>query len=200
MIAIVDYGMGNVASVRNALQLLGKEGRITAKDEDFAEATHIILPGVGAFADGMAELRRRGIVPLLEREVFEKKKPFLGVCLGMQLLGSHGDEGGEADGLNFVPGSIRRLTEKTGYRLPHIGWDTVEHTNDPIFEGVASNDFYFVHTYVLAPEHAQQVIGTCDYGERFAVAVRNENIYGVQFHPEKSQRSGLTVLKNFVGI
>lgn len=199
MIAIVDYGMGNIASVRNALRSLGADPLITSKAADFAAATHIILPGVGSFADGMAELHRRGIAHILAREVLENKKPFLGICLGMQLLGSRGEEGGDTEGLGYIPGRVRRFrVDETRYRLPHIGWDTVARKDVPLFSGVISEDFYFVHSYVLVPESASDVIGTCEYGETFAAAVRRNNIFGVQFHPEKSQRGGFAILKNFI--
>jgi len=199
MIAIVDYGMGNIASVRNALQLLGADPLITLKTEDFAAATHIILPGVGSFQGGMAELHRRGIARILAREVLENKKPFLGICLGMQLLGSRGEEGGDTEGLGYIPGRVRRLrVDEARYRLPHIGWNTVTRKDVPLFRGVISEDFYFVHSYVLVPESARDVTGTCEYGEKFAASVQRNNIFGVQFHPEKSQRGGLALLKNFI--
>lgn len=201
MIAIVDYGMGNRASVRNALTLLGKDPVITDTAEDLSRATHIILPGVGAFGDGMSELRRRNLVQLLNTEVVEKKKPLLGICLGMQLLGSVGEEGGIHDGLGLVPGRVRRLSvDEQAYRLPHIGWNTVEHTKNPLFEGIPTADFYFVHSYVLVPEVSSHVIATTDYGERCTVAVRKNNVWGVQFHPEKSQTYGLKLLENFSNI
>lgn len=202
MIAIVDYGMGNVASVRNALRLLGAEGIITMRPEDFERATHIILPGVGAFADGMKELRSRGLVDILNREVLEKKKPFLGVCLGMELLGSDGVEGGTTEGLGFVPGSVRRFVIDEGvYRLPHIGWNTITVLQEsPLFSSVLARDFYFVHSYVLEPHDEADTSATCEYGVRFAAAVQRGNIYGTQFHPEKSQQGGLAILRNFIDI
>ena len=199
MIAIVDYGMGNIASVRNALSLLDVDPLITSRAEDFAAATHVILPGVGSFADGMMELHRRGLTEILAHEVAEKKKPFLGICLGMQLLGARGQEGGDTEGLGDISGHVRRLAvDEAHYRVPHIGWDTVTHANVPLFAGVKADDFYFVHSYVLVPDKKDDIIGTCDYGETFAVAVQRENVFGVQFHPEKSQKGGLQLLKNFV--
>ncbi|OGG60558.1 imidazole glycerol phosphate synthase, glutamine amidotransferase subunit [Candidatus Kaiserbacteria bacterium RIFCSPHIGHO2_02_FULL_49_16] len=201
MIAIVDYGMGNVGSVQNALRLLGAEGRVTRNPKDFTEATHIILPGVGAFKDGMRGLRESGAVDSLTREVIEKKKPFLGICLGMQLLADIGEEGGETAGLGWIKGRTRRLRvdEKT-YRLPHIGWNDVEFSTSPIFHNVVSHDFYFVHSYCIESTDSKLIIGTCEYGEVFAAAVHSENIFGVQFHPEKSQKGGLQLLKNFISL
>jgi glutamine amidotransferase len=198
MIAIVDYGMGNIASVQNALALLGAEGVITAHAEDFARATHIILPGVGAYQDGMRELRERGLIPVLQKEVLEKKKPFLGICLGMQLLTSTGEEGGETKGLEFIAGRTRKLSAE-GLRLPHIGWNEVTPAGGAnLFVGIPSLDFYFVHSYVVEPADSPVTIATCTYGETFAAAIRKDNIFGVQFHTEKSQKSGLTVLRNFI--
>lgn len=200
MIAIVDYGMGNVASVRNALKFLGIESVITSRFEDFRAATHIVLPGVGAFADGMKELHARGLIEILSEEVHVKRKPFLGICLGMQLLGSEGVEGGATPGIGWIPGSVRRLTlDEATFRLPHIGWDTVTIAQEtPLFSDVPSQDFYFVHSFVLKPENAADIAATCEYGVPFAAAVQRGNVFGVQFHPEKSQKGGLALLKNFV--
>ncbi len=201
MIAIVDYGMGNVRSMVNALARIGAEGIVTSKDKDFARATHIIFPGVGAFSDGMRELHTRGIIPLLEREVLKRKKPFLGVCLGMQLLMEKGEEGGEIDGLGWISGRTRRLrVDELKFRLPHIGWNDVRVNDSKLFTEVSALDFYFVHSFVVDPEDATLVTGTCDYGESFVASVQKNNIYGVQFHPEKSQKSGSRVLKNFVSL
>lgn len=202
MIAIVDYGMGNIASVQNALGLLGAEGVVTARAEDFERATHIILPGVGAFPDGMRELKERGLIPLLQKEVLEKKKPFLGICLGMQLLCEKGEEGGETAGLGWIPGTTRKFNiDEKVLRLPHIGWDEVSPKADArLFSGIPSRDFYFVHSYVVEPEDKEMISATGDYGGVFAAAVQKDAIFGVQFHPEKSQKAGLTVLRNFINL
>jgi len=200
MIAIIDYGLGNTGSVRAALARLGHDSVITDKAEDISAATHLIMPGVGSFADGMREIRERGLEPILRREVLENKKPLLGICLGMQLLGTRGEEGGGTEGLGFVPGPVRLLrADQSAYRLPHVGWnDVVVAGDDPLFAGISSCVFYFVHSYVLEPEHAADIAATCNYGGEFAAAVRRGNVYGVQFHPEKSQKSGLMLLKNFI--
>lgn len=199
MIAIVDYGMGNVRSVINALKLLGAEPTLTAREDDFESASHIILPGVGAFPDGMKGLLERNLIDPLRAQVLEKKKPFLGICLGMQLLATSGEEGGVHGGLGWIDGVCRRLkVDESQYRLPHIGWNDVTLEESPL--GPArQNDFYFVHSYVLDTDFSQ-VIGQCDYGETFAAVVHKENIFGVQFHPEKSQDSGLELLKRFIAI
>lgn len=201
MIAIVDYGMGNVGSVLNVLKLLGAEGRVTRNSKDFAEATHIILPGVGAFADGMRGLRDCGAMESLSREVAEKRKPFLGICLGMQLLADIGEEGGETPGLGWIKGRTRRLrVDGSKFRLPHIGWNDVALSASPLFKNVAARDFYFVHSYCIEPADRELIIGTCEYGEVFAATVQSGNIFGVQFHPEKSQKGGLQILKNFISL
>lgn len=199
MIVIVDYGMGNVASVKNALASLGHEASISDRPEDFSRATHIILPGVGAFPDGMEQIQKRGLVGVLTREVLEKKKPFLGICLGMQLMAQVGEEAGGARGLGWIAGVTRRLRVGEENRLPHIGWNDVAIApRATLFRGITSPVFYFVHSYALEPDDSQDSVATCTYGETFAVAVEKENIFGVQFHPEKSQKSGLAVLENFI--
>ncbi|MSR70995.1 imidazole glycerol phosphate synthase subunit HisH [Candidatus Kaiserbacteria bacterium] len=201
MIAIVDYGMGNVASVRNALALLGEEGLVTASAEDFARATHIILPGVGAYPDGMRELHERGLVAVLQKEVLENKKPFLGICLGMQLLTERGEEGADTEGLGFIAGKTRKLAVTPDLRLPHIGWDDVAPAPDArLFAGIESRDFYFVHSFVVEPVDPAVTSAACTYGETFAAAVQKDNIFGVQFHPEKSQQAGLAILRNFINL
>lgn len=199
-VAIVDYGMGNVASVRNAFLLLGAEATITARAEDFREATHIVLPGVGAFGDGMRNLRENGLVDILAREALERKKPFLGICLGMQLLADAGEEGGENAGLGWIHGRVRRFrVDESAFRIPHVGWDDVTPSSEELlFKGVASSVFYFVHSFVFDAADALDVAATCEYGERFTAGVRHGNVVGMQFHPEKSQKSGLSFLKNFL--
>ncbi len=201
MIVIVDYGMGNVGSVKNALTLLGAEVVISNKKADIEQSTHIILPGVGAFGDGMRRLRESSAIGVLRREVLEKKKPFLGVCLGMQLLATKGDEGGIHEGLGWIPGNVRRFDiDENKFRVPHIGWnDVVCERESSLFSDISSPVFYFVHSYIFVPSDAATVTARCEYGEPFAAAVEMDNIRGVQFHPEKSQKSGLTLLCNFIG-
>ncbi|PIR82451.1 imidazole glycerol phosphate synthase subunit HisH [Candidatus Kaiserbacteria bacterium CG10_big_fil_rev_8_21_14_0_10_59_10] len=200
MIAIVDYGMGNVGSVRNALRFLGAEGIVTAHGADFEKASHIILPGVGAFPDGMRRLKSCPGFSDMEREVLVRGKPFLGICLGMQFLATYGEEAGGAPGLGWIEGRVERLrVDEDAYRLPHIGWNEVAPIESSIlFKSVPSRHFYFVHSYVLRPNDPNIVVGTCAYGETFPVAVEKGNIFGTQFHPEKSQKGGLAVLKNFI--
>ncbi|MBI1888690.1 MAG: imidazole glycerol phosphate synthase subunit HisH [Candidatus Spechtbacteria bacterium] len=200
MIAIIDYNMGNVGSVRNAVLALGAEVALSSKREEIEKATHIILPGVGTFGDGMARLTDSGVIPILETEVLEKKKPFLGICLGMQVMAEFGEEGGRHKGLGWIKGQVRRLEiDEKELCLPHIGWnDVVKKTPSSLFENVISCVFYFIHSYVLVPEEKSNIIASCAYGEKFTAAVEKDNIFGVQFHPEKSQKSGLTLLRNFL--
>lgn len=202
MIGIVDYGMGNTGSVKNALLFLGAEAVISHNPDDLHRATHLILPGVGAFGDGMKKLANFGLVRILEEEVLVKKKPILGICLGMQLFADIGEEGGTHKGLEWISGRTRRFQiDEKNFRLPHIGWNDVEILKSTtLFRGVAPAVFYFVHSYLVEPSDPSSVIATCDYGEVFPAAIEKENIFGVQFHPEKSQKAGLAVLKNFITV
>ncbi len=198
-VIIVDYGLGNVGSVKNALQFLGVRVAVSGLKEDIRNATHIILPGVGSFGDGIRLIKERGLTEALSQEVLEKRKPFLGICLGMQLLADFGEEGGVTQGLGWIPGRVRKFDiNENKLRLPHVGWDDVTADETSIFKGVTLPVFYFVHNYVFVPDDENSVIAVCEYGERFAAAIRKDNIYGVQFHPEKSQKSGLLLLSNFL--
>ncbi|MDD5431184.1 MAG: imidazole glycerol phosphate synthase subunit HisH [Candidatus Pacebacteria bacterium] len=200
MTVIIDYGMGNLFSVENALKTLGGDIKVSGKPEDIRAADRIILPGVGAFPDGMKNLKNLGLVEILREEVLEKRKPFLGICLGMQLLASEGEEHEPTKGLGFIEGRVRRFqTDEKKFRIPHIGWNDVLAGKDSIlFKDLENPVFYFVHSYHFVPEDKDNIAATCDYGEIFAAAVRKENIFGVQFHPEKSQKSGLKLLENFL--
>lgn len=199
-IVIIDYGMGNVFSVQNALSVLGAKSIISKKPEDIASSDRIILPGVGAFPDGMKNLKASVLVGVLEREILEKKKPFLGICLGMQLLASLGKEYKETKGLNWIPGTVRRFeVDEKKFRIPHVGWnDIVPKENSILFSGITNPVFYFVHSFHFVPEDPLVIAARCDYGETFVVSVQKDNIFGTQFHPEKSQKSGFAVLKNFL--
>ena len=202
MVAIIDYGMGNTGSVKNAMTFLGEESIITNRADEIDRASHIILPGVGAFGDAMQKLEELGLPELLHREVFEKGKIFLGICLGMQLLADVGEEGGERRGLGWIPGRVSRLkVDEDAYRLPHVGWNDVTPTTDAtLFRNVEPSIFYFVHSFVLRPTDPSAVSATCTYGETFAASVQQGNIFGTQFHPEKSQKSGLALLRNFLAV
>ncbi len=200
-VGIVDYGMGNLTSVRNALLAMNCPAAILADPMEAAMASHIILPGVGAFGDAMCNLRDRGWVECLEREVRENGKPFLGICLGQQLLAAIGTEHGEHAGLGWIDGSVVRLNDNQGTtRIPHVGWNdvVVEHANGCYRGFEKPGVFYFVHSFVLQPTDSAVVDGWCDYDQRFVASLCRENIWAVQFHPEKSQKDGLRVLHNFV--
>ncbi|HHY91818.1 MAG TPA: imidazole glycerol phosphate synthase subunit HisH [Firmicutes bacterium] len=197
MIAIVDYGMGNLGSVSRALKALGEEVCISADPAEITAAQGVILPGVGAFGDAMAELRTRRLVEAVRRAA-ASGRPFLGICLGMQLLFTIGEEGGRQAGLDILPGVVRRLQGEV--KIPHIGWNSLSFPRPtPLFDGVAPGSFvYFVHSYVAVPEKEEVVAATCSYGEEFTAAVRQDNVWGTQFHPEKSSQVGLAILRNFV--
>ncbi len=195
MVGIIHYRMGNVTSVRNAFEFLGVPVKIVETPQALNEVTHIVLPGVGAFYEGMKNLRELGFAEALVTAAVKEKKPLLGLCLGMQLLASSGNEGGESEGLDLIPGRVNRLPEGQE-RVPHVGWNTanVVRPND-LIKAVA--DFYFVHSYYVAAEDTATVIATTDYGITFPSAVARGKIYGVQFHPEKSDKAGLEILQNF---
>jgi len=197
MIAVVNYQMGNVASVANAVHFLGVEALITNKAEDFARSSHIILPGVGSFRQAMKEMKKLHLDEILHEEVVVKKKPYLGICLGLQLLAEKGYEHGETKGLGFIQGEVKRLG--TNLRLPHVGWDEVkiDQNRANLFQDIFNPTFYFVHSYHLAT--SEDIISSrCDYDPSFISSIQKENIFGTQFHPERSQKEGLTLLKNFL--
>jgi glutamine amidotransferase len=202
MIAIIDYGMGNLRSVYNAFQTLGRAATIVSKPEQLGDAWGIVLPGVGAFADGMHHLREWGFVEELDRQVLRGGKPFLGLCLGMQLLATTGFEHGENPGLNWIQGTVERIRFPNGIeklRIPHIGWNEVRFAkNVGLYAGLGDcQSFYFVHSFVLKPNDPCVVSGTCDYGIDIVASVEFDNIAATQFHPEKSHKAGLAVLRNW---
>ncbi len=197
-VAIVDYRMGNLRSVEKGFEHAGVAGaRVTGDAADVAGAAGIVLPGVGAFRDAAAHLRESGLREAVLGRVADGT-PFLGICLGLQLLADVGYEDGEWEGLGIVPGTCERLPSDV--KVPHIGWNTVDYLRESaLFEGIpAGSAFYFVHSYRLVPNDAEAVIGETEYGVRFAAAVqRGNNVFAVQFHPEKSSELGLKLLANF---
>ncbi|MDR1834246.1 MAG: imidazole glycerol phosphate synthase subunit HisH [Fusobacteriaceae bacterium] len=195
MIAIIDYGMGNLSSVKNALDYLGLENKITADKEEIASADRVILPGVGAFADAIATLREGGYDSLIGKIVADGK-PLLGICLGYQLLFEKSWEFGEYDGLGLLPGEIKKLD--VPLKIPHVGWNSLWKAFDSrLFKGVNTGQYvYFVHSYYL-DSAADFVSCYTEYGVKFPVSIEKDNIFGVQFHPEKSGKAGLQILKNF---
>lgn len=195
MIGIIHYGMGNVTSVKNAFDFLNAPCKIISNAGELSAVSHIILPGVGAFSQGMENLQKLGFVDAIYHNILEQKKPFLGFCLGMQLLAAVGYEGGETPGLNLIPGKVSLLPNK-GVLIPQIGWNNIKvaRVNSLIKDDA---DFYFVHSYYFQTENPDDVIATVDHGINFAAAINRGNIFGTQFHPEKSQAAGLEILKNF---
>jgi glutamine amidotransferase len=200
-VAIVNYGMGNLASVKRVLEELGAEPFVAEGPASLADADRVVLPGVGAFPAAMHSLTHQGWRDALQYVTVERRKPLLGICLGMQLLASRGEEGQPTDGLGFIDGTVRRLDAiGCALRIPHVGWNQITHVNDdPMFARIPQeSDFYFVHSFAFAPEAADSVVAFTDYGAPVVAAVRKQNIWGVQFHPEKSSRAGRQLLQNFL--
>lgn len=198
-IGIVSYGMGNIMSVQNAFTAVGAKVFVAEKPAQLHEATHIALPGVGAFGTGIRNLRDTGFAEALGEEVLRKGKPFIGICLGMQLLATTGLEQGEHSGLNWVPGVVAQLPQNH-LRVPLVGWCDVKVIRAAgLFHGFGSAPaFYFVHSYHFTPDSEEVITSTCAYGIEFASSIQKNNIFGTQFHPEKSHKSGLALLRNFV--
>jgi len=195
---ILDYGSGNVRSVSNLLSTLGCQVSISASSEAIDRASHLILPGVGAFAACVQGVRSRLPMEALLRNLFDLKKPFLGICVGMQVLSSLGREFEDHPGLDWIPGCVDRL-DASGLPLPHVGWNDLQVVHDdPLLEGLDGADFYFVHSYVFRPDEPVRVRATTTYGTTFTAAIRQDNLWGVQFHPEKSQSAGRRLLTNFL--
>ena len=200
-VAIVDYGMCNLDSVGRAVEECGARPVVTEQPRDLAEASRIILPGVGAFPDAMRNLRDRHLDEALREQVIERQIPFLGICLGMQLLASTGLEVSETPGLGWIDGEVRRLEPaESDVRIPHVGWNEVEFPEgSPLFRGIQQRrDFYFVHSYHLQARNEGDVLARTPYCGRFVSAVHRDNIWAVQFHPEKSQKAGFQLLRNFL--
>ncbi|MBR6394337.1 MAG: imidazole glycerol phosphate synthase subunit HisH [Ruminococcus sp.] len=199
MIAIIDYGAGNIFSVKNALDYLGFENRLVSDKESIIAADSVILPGVGAFPAAMKKLEGTGLIDTIKSEA--QKKPFLGICLGMQLIFDKGYEFEECDGLGLINGSVRKM-EETDLIIPHMGWNKLEKLNDcPLMNGVGDNEYvYFVHSYKAHCED-KNISAYCEYGGRVpALVYDGKYVFGAQFHPEKSGETGLKILKNFGGL
>lgn len=197
-VCILDYGSGNVKSVYNVVSYLKYDVVISNNPGDIKRATHIILPGVGSFGSAMEKIKALIPLDVLEKEVFNHQKPFLGICVGMQILSEKGFEHGKHQGLGWIKGNVVKL--KAGsLPLPHIGWNAINIKREsPIFKQFADiRDFYFVHSYAFDVSDNTLIISETDYGQSFCSTVQFKNIYGVQFHPEKSQKAGQLLLKNF---
>jgi len=201
MIVIVDYGMGNAASIVRMFKRVGHHALVSHQAADIREARALVLPGVGAFDSGMESLKARGLVPLLTEAVRERKVPLLGICLGMQLLAERSEEGGSL-GLGWVEAEVRRLPGSPQHRVPHMGWSTLKLVGEsPLLAGLAEDArFYFVHSYYVACRHPEQEVAVAQHGMRFVAALAHDNIFGVQFHPEKSHRFGMQLLGNFARV
>ena len=201
MIAIIDYGLGNLRSVQCALRRVGAKSAITSDAGEISAADGVILPGVGAFWRAMENLRKGGLVEVV-LETALNGKPLLGICLGMQMLFSESDEHGRHEGLGIIPGKVKRFVESPSLKIPHMGWNEIQQqTPSPLFEGVADEAFfYFAHSYYVVSDNDDAVIGSTDYGLTFASVVQAGNVFGTQFHPERSGPVGLTMLANFCKI
>jgi imidazole glycerol-phosphate synthase subunit HisH len=202
-VAIVDYGLCNLDSIARAVEECGGNSIITDRESDLKTATYVILPGVGAFSVAMHNLRQLGLDEVLAEQVITKQIPFLGICLGMQLMATKGYEGGETLGLGWVKGEVRRLEATAAKeRIPHMGWNEVIFGKDTLlFKNISSGkDFYFVHSYHLRCEQEGESLAYTPYCGGFSSAVGRDWIFGVQFHPEKSQRLGFQVLRNFLSL
>lgn len=199
MVAIIDYGMGNVASVQKALNFLSIKSIITDDHDVIRNASSILLPGVGSFSQGMENLQQRGLVDLLTEEVVNRHKPFLGICLGMQLILERGNEPHECKGLGWVEGEVVKF-ELPDLNVPHMGWNNIEVLNDTYYKELSTNDFYFIHSYHVVPANKQDIAATVNYGFDVVASVQKNNIFATQFHPEKSQTAGLSIIKTFFDI
>jgi imidazole glycerol-phosphate synthase subunit HisH len=199
MIGIIDYGLGNLASVRNAFEHLGHEARLYATPGEAVACDRLVLPGVGSFHAGMMALEARGWAGALPDLVAENR-PLLGICLGMQLLFDTGEENGPSRGLGLIPGKVVRLAPAEPHKVPHVGWNALPQMRQhPLLDGIQPRvDFYFVHSYHCIPASQHDVIAFCDFGGLFVAAAARGNIAGLQFHPEKSQPGGMRILENFV--
>ena len=201
MVAIIDYNAGNLKSVEKALTAVGAESVITRDYKEIMKADHVILPGVGAFGEAMEQLKKYELHQVI-REVVEKDTPFLGICLGLQLLFEGSDESQGVEGLHILDGEILRIPDKEGLKIPHIGWNSLElQNNGRLFQGLLENPYvYFVHSYYLKAKEEEIVKATCDYSTCIHASVEKYNVFACQFHPEKSSEVGLRILKNFTQI
>lgn len=199
MIAIIDYDAGNIRSVEKALKFLGQETAVTRDREVILKADKVVLPGVGAFGDAMEKLRQYGLEPVI-REVAEAGTPFLGICLGLQLLFERSDETPGVLGLGILKGEILRIPESEGLKIPHMGWNSLTYPNEGrLFRGIPEDSYvYFVHSYYLKAADESIVTAAAEYGTCIHASVEKGNVFACQFHPEKSSETGLKILKNFV--
>lgn len=205
MIAVIDYGMGNLRSVQKAFEAVGAKAAVTRKPAEILSASSVVLPGVGAFKDCMDNLKRLDLIDVVHKSI-QSGKPFLGICLGLQLLFQQSEEFGQVPGLEILAGDVVGFTggmpgpsNGSSLKIPHMGWNTVRiKKTNPLFQSIPDESyFYFVHSYYVVPKRRDDVASTTQYGIEFVSSVHHENLYALQFHPEKSQKLGLTILKNF---
>lgn len=202
-ITIIDCGVGNHQSVRNALKMIGHAAVISSDPQEISSASHLIIPGVGSFAEGMDGIRKRNLGQLLTEEVLHKRKPILGICLGMQLFATEGREHGVHRGLGWIEGTVEGIdASRSHMRLPHIGWnDVTMRQKHPIVNDCAdTSSYYFVHSFHVRPVDSRCIVGVSDYGVPVTAIVAQDNIVGVQFHPEKSHEDGLKIFRNFLAL
>ena len=199
-VVIVDYGLGNLASVKKSFSAAGAHAKISSHPRDLSSATHIVLPGQGAFGEGVENLEKRRLISALEEQVFKKKRPFLGICLGMQLLGKSSNEGGNHKGLGWLDGTVVKIAPNSSVRLPHIGGDdvTLSRPSSLTKEVKNGSDFYFAHSYILKLKRQNEVVARSSYGEIFPAIIELDNIRATLFHPEKSQDNGMRIISNFL--
>lgn len=198
MIAIIDYDAGNIASVQKAFHYLGKQVTVTRDPKEILSADKVVLPGVGAYGDCMNKLHTYQLIDTIH-QVVKQQTPFLGICLGLQLMFDYSEEGGHIEGLSLVPGSILRIPNNGNLKIPHIGWNSIEIRPDSrLFRGIDNQSYvYFVHSYYLKAQEESMVAATTEYGTHIHVAIEKDNLFACQFHPEKSGEVGLQILKNF---
>jgi imidazole glycerol-phosphate synthase subunit HisH len=198
MVLVVDYGMGNLRSVQKGFENIGSNAVISRDPDEVRKAERLVLPGVGAFPECMKNLSKYDLIePILE--FIRSGRPFLGICLGLQLLFDESEEFGRHEGLKIIPGTVKAFDRQMGLKIPHMGWNNVAFRKEvPIFKGIDNMSFfYFVHSYYVIPESNEDIVAESEYGITFTCAVARENVFAVQFHPEKSQAIGLQILKNF---
>lgn len=202
MIAIIDYGMGNIHSVQKALESLGGATTVVNSSSGIASCDKVVLPGVGAFDDAVAELEKKGLSGAIKEHI-KKKKAFLGICLGLQLLFETSEEAVSKKGLGVLRGSVRKFKNTSGQKVPHMGWNQLTDLAKtcPLLKGISEGcSVYFCHSYYPQPIDKSVIAATTEYGARFASILWQDNVYGTQFHPEKSQEAGIAILKNFIGL
>lgn len=199
MVAIIDYNLGNLHSVKKAFNKLNIESKITSNLDDIKNSSMIVLPGVGSFCQGMENLISLNLDKVIYEEVKINKKPFLGICLGMQLIASFGNEPHRCKGLDLIEGEVVKMNSSK-FKIPHMGWNNVEAINSKYLNSQKKSDYYFIHSYHFVPKLNSVISGLVDYGEQYVASIEFQNIFATQFHPEKSQSEGLSLIQKFVSI